>query len=68
MELDSGRFETPILLIQTAYLVLALWGSGAAWRRGGTTKQLAMSIWLLALYFWGMTVLSSVYSKVYGTG
>jgi hypothetical protein len=55
---DSGRFETPILLIQTAYLILALWGSGAAWRRGGITKQLAIGIWLLVLYFWGMTVLA----------
>ena len=56
--IDSGRFEIPIMLIQTAYLVLVLWGSGAAWRRGGITKQLAMSIWFLVLYFWGTTILA----------
>jgi hypothetical protein len=54
---DSGRFETPSMLIQAAYLVLVLWGSGVAWRRGGIAKQLTISLWLMSLYFWGMTVL-----------
>jgi hypothetical protein len=56
--IDSGRFEIPIMLIQTFYLVLILWGSGVAWRRGGITKQLAISIWFLVLYFWAMTMLA----------
>jgi hypothetical protein len=54
---ECQRFETPIMLIQTAYLVLILWGSRAAWRRGVDTKQLTVGIWLITLYFWGMTAL-----------
>ena len=56
--IDSGRFEIPIMLIQTAYFVLILWGSGAAWRRGSIPKQLAISIWFLVLYFWATTILA----------
>jgi hypothetical protein len=55
---DSGRFETQIMLIQAVYLGLVLWGSGYAWRQGGMAKQLTISIWLMVLYFWGMTVLA----------
>jgi 4-amino-4-deoxy-L-arabinose transferase-like glycosyltransferase len=54
---DSGRFELPNLLIQGAYLFLVLWGSRTAWRRGGAAKDLTISVWLIALYFWGMTTL-----------
>ncbi len=54
---DSGRFETLILLIQTAYLVPVLWGSWTAWKQGGDAKRLTIGIWLMVLYFWGMTIL-----------
>ena len=53
----SGRFETPIMLIQSVYLAVVLWCSGVAWKRGGVAKELTISIWLMVLYFWGMTVL-----------
>jgi 4-amino-4-deoxy-L-arabinose transferase-like glycosyltransferase len=55
---DSGRFETQIMLIQAVYLGLVLWGSGYAWAQGGIAKQVTISIWLMVLYFWGMTVLA----------
>jgi hypothetical protein len=55
---DSQRFEIPIILIQSMYVIPALWGSQAAWKRGKTSRQLAISIWLVVLYFWGMTVLA----------
>lgn len=54
---DSGRFETAIMLIQSFYLIMVLWATGAAWRQGGLAKQLAISIWLIVFYFWGMTIL-----------
>ena len=56
---DSQRFETPIMLIQMAYLVVMIWSSKVAWKRGGIAKQLAISVWLMTLYFWGMTILGS---------
>lgn len=55
---DSHRFETPIILIQLVYLGLAMWGGRIAWRQGGAAKQLVISVWLIVLYFWGMTVLA----------
>jgi hypothetical protein len=54
---DSGRFETPIMLLQSVYVIMVLWATGAAWRQGGLAKQLAISIWLIVFYFWGMTIL-----------
>ena len=54
----AGGSRYRLYFIQTAYLVLVLWGSGVAWRRGGITKQLAMSIWFLVLYFWATTILA----------
>lgn len=53
---DSGRFETPIMLIQVVYLILVLWGTRAAWKQGGIAKYAVMGIWLIVLYFWAMTV------------
>jgi hypothetical protein len=53
---DSGRFETPIMLIQAVYLLLVLWGTKAAWKQGGVAKQAVMGIWLIVLYFWAMAV------------
>jgi 4-amino-4-deoxy-L-arabinose transferase-like glycosyltransferase len=55
---DSNRLETLILLIQIPYLALILWGSKAAWKQGGSAKQLSIGIWLIVLYFWGMTTIS----------
>jgi 4-amino-4-deoxy-L-arabinose transferase-like glycosyltransferase len=55
---DSNRLETLILLIQIPYLALILWGSKAAWKQGGSAKQLSISIGLIVLYFWGMTTIS----------
>lgn len=55
---NTGRLETPIILIQIVYLGLAMWGGRIAWRQGGAAKQLVISVWLIVLYFWGMTVLA----------
>lgn len=55
---DSGRFETAIVLSQIVYLFLGLGGIAAAWRRGAIARQLALSVALIVLYFWGMTVLA----------
>jgi hypothetical protein len=55
---DSNRFEAPILLIQIPYLALILWSSKIAWKQGGSAKQLSINVWLITLYFWGMTAIS----------
>ena len=55
---DSNRLETIILLIQIPYLSLILWSSKVAWKQGGSAKQLSIGIWLIVLYFWGMTTIS----------
>jgi hypothetical protein len=55
---DSQRFETVIMAIQIAYLALILWSTRAAWKQGGVAKQLAISVWLMVLYFWGIVALS----------
>jgi len=56
---DRRRFETYTMLIQIPYLVLILWGSWAAWKKGGLPKELTISIWLMVAYFWGVTLLVS---------
>jgi hypothetical protein len=55
---DSNRFENQILMLQIPYLVLILWGSRAAWKQGGIAKELAISVWLMTLYFWAMTIVA----------
>ena len=55
---DSHRHEMPILLIQLPYLILILWSGIITWKQGGIPKQLAVGIWLMVLYFWGMTIIS----------
>jgi hypothetical protein len=55
---DSNRFETENILIQSPYLVLVLWGSLAAYIHGGISRRLAVNIWLMVLYFWGMTTVA----------
>ena len=54
---DSGRYETAIMLLQIIYLVFALWGSVVSWRQGGIARNLAVVIWVMVFYFWGMTIL-----------
>jgi 4-amino-4-deoxy-L-arabinose transferase-like glycosyltransferase len=56
---DSQRFETLIMLIQLPYLILVLWSSKLAWEEGGMKQQLIISSWLMILYFWAMTTVST---------
>lgn len=53
---DSQRFETPLMILQVVYLVLILWATSVSWRLGGVPKKLAVSVWLMTFYFWGMTI------------
>lgn len=53
---DSGRRETATAAIQLAYLAVILCGSVLSWRRYSGTRPLILSIWLVTLYFWGMTI------------
>jgi hypothetical protein len=53
---DSGRFEKLMLLIQSIYLILAVWGTQLAWKEGQRARVLVIVIWLLGLYFWIMTI------------
>lgn len=46
---DSGRYETPIMVIQIFYLALALGGGLLAWKQTGRVRQFAISI-RLCLY------------------
>ena len=54
---DSQRFELPILLLQLGYLGAAAGGTIVAVRGGGGGGMFAVLVWLLVLYFWGMTLL-----------
>ena len=56
---DSQRFETLIIFIQIPYLLLILWSSKLAWNEGGIQQTLVISVWLMILYFWAMTTVSS---------
>ena len=55
---DSGRHETPILLIQIAYLIPVLWGARKVWLQGPLSRSFAAGILLIVFYFWGMTFLA----------
>jgi hypothetical protein len=55
---DSQRWETPILLMQLVYVGVLLWSSLVAWKRGGWARQLAIGVWLIVFYFWGMNLIS----------
>ena len=55
---DSKRLETPILLIQLAYLLLVAWGAWNAWKRDGKYRGLVIGVLLITVYFWGMTFLA----------
>jgi hypothetical protein len=52
---DSRRFEFAIMLLQIPYLAFILWGTRQTWCLGGIARNVALSIWLLVLYFWGLT-------------
>lgn len=52
---DSRRFEFAIMLLQIPYLAFILWGTRQTWRFGGVARDVALSIWLVVLYFWGLT-------------
>lgn len=54
---DSGRWETATLTMQFLYLPPIVWASITAWRRRGLYRSWATTIWLLSLYFWGMTTI-----------
>ena len=54
---DSGRHEGVILLIQALYVPVALWASFVAWRQGGRSRQLAVSVAVTVVYFWAMVTL-----------
>jgi 4-amino-4-deoxy-L-arabinose transferase-like glycosyltransferase len=54
---DSRQHEGLILLIQLGYLLPMLWCGRKLWRRGVTARRIMASIFLVVIYFWGMTVL-----------
>jgi hypothetical protein len=56
---DSQHFEGAIQAIQVLYLSLIVWSSILAWNQGGLPRQLLTTVWLFALYFWGMNVIST---------
>lgn len=60
---DSRRLETPLMLLQLIYLALILWATKASWKLGGTARTLTVSVWLVAFYFWGMTIVALSISR-----
>jgi hypothetical protein len=54
---DSQRYENAILLIQIPYLIWLLWATRVSWVQGGRSRQVVVGVWLIILYFWGMTIL-----------
>ncbi len=54
---DSQAHDSLVLLVQLPYLAVILWGSRSAFRQGGAARRLAVLVWLVALYSWGMTIL-----------
>jgi hypothetical protein len=54
---DSGRLELPTMVIQIGYLFVIIAGSILALKGSGRARELAVIVWLMALYFWAMTVL-----------
>jgi 4-amino-4-deoxy-L-arabinose transferase-like glycosyltransferase len=55
---DSLRNETPILLIQIGYFVPILWSIRKAWGRGESYRKFVVSVLLIVIYFWGMSVIA----------
>ncbi len=54
---DIQKYEWQILLLQIPYLIFILLGSLIWWRRGNADRKLVVCIWLMVIYFWGMTIL-----------
>lgn len=55
---DSRRFDYAIILLQIPYLALILWGSWQAWKSGGRIRSIVISLWVVVLYFWGLTFMA----------
>ncbi len=53
--IDSRMMEGPTLLIQTVYLLLAVWGTLYCVRQGGAARRMIGGNWLVVFYFWAMT-------------
>jgi len=49
---DSSRFEITVMMIQSVYLVLIIWGTLSAWRSGGNARELAIIVIAVIVYFW----------------
>ena len=54
----SHRYELPLALLQFLYAAAIIWGTWRAWQCGGEPRLLAGAAWLVALYFWSVTVLT----------
>jgi hypothetical protein len=60
---DSRRLETLLMLLQLIYLTLILWATKISWELGGKARKLTVSVWLIAFYFWGMTIMALSISR-----
>lgn len=60
---DSHRFEMPVAIVQSFYLVLTAWASVLAWRRGGVWRQICGTVWATTLYFWGVSTVGSTLAR-----
>ncbi len=54
---DSRQEEGLILLIQLGYLLPILWCARRLWGQSEMSRKIVVSILLLVIYFWGMTIL-----------
>ncbi len=54
---DSRQQESLILLVQLGYLLPLLWCARRLWRPNEMSRKIVVSILLLVIYFWGMTIL-----------
>jgi 4-amino-4-deoxy-L-arabinose transferase-like glycosyltransferase len=53
---DSQRAEGRVALIQGLYLVLIGVATFKAWQLGGIARRTAAAAWMIAAYFWAMTL------------
>jgi hypothetical protein len=54
---DSNANELALAATQGLYLAAVGWATWRAWRRRGRERMVAIGLWILAVYFWGMTTL-----------
>ena len=52
---DSRTRETPIAMLQAAYLIAIAAGARVAWRCGGEARRLVVGIVLFGTYYWAMS-------------